>query len=160
MPASPLSPDSAAKARADALRLLKFRPRSEAELRERLGRKGFSAEVVDPLMENLRRARLIDDARFARYYVTQKLGSKPSGRRALLADLKARGIEPGLASQAVEDGTEGVDELETARRLAQARMNRLRGLEPEAVQRRLFGFLSRRGFSADAVYRAVREAAG
>ena len=152
-----MSEESFSKARACALRLLKVRPRTEAELRQRLMAKGFGAAVQENLLEEFRRKGLMDDAKFAQYYVNQAVFSKPMGRRALLHGLKARGVSEEMASEAVALGTKDQDELETARQLAAGRFSRLRGLAAPVVQRRLFGFLSRRGFSSDVVYKVVRE---
>ena len=145
------------EARAHGIRLLKFRPRSEAELRQRLLRKGFSQAVVDSLVEEFGRKGFLNDAKFAQYFATQQMMVKPSGRRALLMGLKAKGVDPQLATQAVEAASGGRDELEVAREVASARFSHLQGVTPEAAKRRLFGFLSRRGFSSDVIYKVVRE---
>ncbi len=56
------------RARADALRLLKLRPRSERELKQRLGLKGFTPPVIDAVLKELREKGLVDDALFARFF--------------------------------------------------------------------------------------------
>lgn len=143
-------------ARAQALRLLKFRPRTEAELRDRLIRKGCRAEEIEAVLAEFRRNGWVDDAKFARLFVAQKALSKPLGRRMLLSKLQEKGIAPELAQAAVSaDG--GPDEFETARRLATQRVERMKDLDRAAVDRRLFGFLSRRGFSSGVIYKVIRE---
>ncbi len=146
-----------ARARAQALLLLKFRPRSEAELRKRLLMKGFSAETAELLLADFKAKGLVDDAKFARYFAARQTALKPSGRRGLLAELESKGIAPEVAATAVEEAAEGVSELEMAKAVAAKRLPSLKGLEKEAAKRRLFGFLSRRGFSSDVIYRVVRE---
>lgn len=145
------------KARAQAIRLLKFRPRSEAELKQRLVRKGVPEPEALSLVQEFKQKGFVDDAKLARYLVTQQMLAKPVGRRMLLSRLKSRGVDAGLAQKAVEQGTEGRDELELARQTALSRFERLRDLPRETADRRLFGFLSRRGFSTDIVYKVVRE---
>jgi len=140
-----------------ALRLLKFRPRSEAELRQRLSRKGISSVTVEFLISECKRKGLIDDEKFARYLATQKMMVKPVGRRMLVHELKSKGINPLLVEQAVQEATEGKQELDVARELARGRILKLAELKPEVARRRLFGFLSRRGFSSEVVYQVVRE---
>ena len=155
--ASSDSGESLEKARAHGLLLLKFRPRSEAEFRSRLSQRGYSPATVEALVEEFKRKDLIDDAKFARYFATQRMTARPSGRRALMSDLKAKGLDPDLATKAVEEATEGRGDLEVARELAKRRLPILKSLDRAAIQRRLFGYLSRRGFSSDVVYRVVRE---
>ena len=145
------------RARTSALRLLKVRPRSESELRQRLTRKGFSPATVDGIIEEFKRKGLLDDAKVARFLAVQTLTMKPLGKRGLEHTLKSKGIPPDLVSQAVEEATAGTDQFQTARDLAQQRMSALKGLDRSAVERRLFGFLSRRGFSSDLIYKVVRE---
>lgn len=149
-----------AKARLAALRLLKVRPRSEAELRRRLADKGFGAGVVDGLVAELKSKKLLNDAQFAQYFVTDRMNMKPMGRRALLMELKAKGVEASVATQAVETASEGRSEFETALETARSRASQLKGLAPDAAKRRLFGFLNRRGFSADVIYKVVKEVTG
>lgn len=151
--------DPLEKARASALLLLKFRPRSEAELTARLARKGFDRSAIERVIAQLKRSGLLDDAKFARYLATQQMLNRPVGKRALADSLRAKGIDPATAASAIAQATEGVDELKTARQLAQERLSKMPGLSSDVLRRRLFGFLSRRGFSSEVVYRVVREAA-
>ncbi len=148
---------SPGKARSHALRLLKFRPRSEGELRLRLTRKGFSQEIAEAVLAELKRTGLVDDRRFASYFVSQAISSKPVGRRALTHRLRALGVGSELAAQAVEQGTAGQDELQLARAVASKRLPWMTGLRPDALRRRLFGYLNRRGFSGEVVHQVVRE---
>ena len=149
--------ESVPEARSAALRLIKFRPRSEHELRGRLAEKGFSDAAVRTVVEDLRKTGLVGDARFARYFAVQQCSAKPVGRRLLLSRLRSKGIDAGLAEEAVQQATEGKDELERAREAASRRAPALEGLPREAAQRRLFGYLSRRGFSSEVVYKVVKE---
>lgn len=149
--------ESVSEARTAALRLLKFRPRSEAELKGRLEEKGFAEPAVLQVIADLRRSGLVGDARFARYFAGQQAASKPVGRRLLLDRLRVKGIDPKLAEEAVQEATAGKDELERAREAASKRAPALGKLPREAARRRLFGFLSRRGFSSDVVYKVVKE---
>jgi len=145
------------QARAQALLLLKIRPRSQQELKHRLTRKGFGAEVVEELLGEFGRRGLVDDAKFARFFATQKMMEKPMGRRAILSDLKAKGIDADLASQAAQDAAGGKDEFEIAREVGLERLAQMKGLPRATVERRLFGFLGRRGFSSEVIYRVLRE---
>ena len=155
----PLSPASSPieKARVQALRLLKFRSRSEAELRIRLGHSGFSSSVVEELLTEFKEKKLLDDAKFAQLFATYRLEAKPMGRRGLLESLRLKGVSGNQATQAVEQAFEEKTELEMAREAASTRVSHMKGLSPQVVQRRLFGFLGRRGFSTDVIYRVVRE---
>ena len=137
--------------------MLKFRPRSETELKQRLAQKGFGPAAVEPLVSDLKRKGLLDDARFARLFAAQQMQVRPAGRRMLLARLRAKGISTDLASEAVAAEASGEGELELARRLAAKRAPALQDIPRVAAQRRLFGYLSRRGFSSDVIHQVMKE---
>ena len=61
--------DERHQAQEAALRLLAYRPRSEAELRHRLARRGLASGVVEETVARLREQGLLDDAAFARFWV-------------------------------------------------------------------------------------------
>ena len=56
-----------------ALRFLSYRPRSEQEVRRRLGRQAWPAEVIEAVVARLRAVGLLDDAAFARLWVELSL---------------------------------------------------------------------------------------
>lgn len=152
-------PASVSRARAAADRLLKFRPRSEKELRQRLGAKGFSEPIVDALVQELTRRGLLNDPKFAQVLATSRLLSRPTGLRAVREELQRKGVDADVAEAALRKAAVGYDELAAARDLAARRRAQMRGVPPAALQRRLFGLLQRRGFSSDIVYKVIREIA-
>ncbi|MBI3615220.1 MAG: regulatory protein RecX [Candidatus Omnitrophica bacterium] len=156
----PETVSSLERARAQALLLLKFRPRSESELRRRLTSKRVDPAVLDSLLVELKKKDLVNDEKFARYFAGERMASKPMSRRALVMDLKAKGVSSDVALQAVGQSVGEQDEFQTARELALRRVAHLKGVGKEALQRRLAGFLARRGFSSEVVYKVVREVGG
>ena len=147
-------------ARQYGLTLLKVRPRSEREFRDRLSRKGFPADLIQTVVESFKQQGLLDDQKFSRYFAQGQLAVRVVGRERLLQQLEAKGISKETAVAAVAQATEGVAELDLARQLAKNRLGALKGLSQPAVQRRLSGFLSRRGFSEEMVTRVIQEVVG
>lgn len=135
-----------------ALRLLSYRSRSEAELRDRLCRRGTPPALVVETLSRLRQRGLVDDAAFARAWVDGRQRSGPRGKRLLARELRAKGVAQATARAALE----GVDEDEAAVRAATRRAQALRGLPYGDFQRRLGGFLRRRGFGYETAQVAVR----
>jgi regulatory protein len=136
-----------------ALRLLAYRPRSEAELRSRLARRGLPPGVIQETMERLREQGLLDDDAFARYWVDARQQSSPRGRRLLRRELLAKGIAVETARQAVAT----VEEEEIARRAAEKKAHSLRNLDYATFRRRLGQFLLRRGFPYETARVLVEE---
>jgi regulatory protein len=125
-----------------ALRLLAYRPRSEAEIRQRLARRGMPPQVIQETIARLREQGLLSDATFARFWVETREQSSPRGRRLLWQELSAKGIEREVARQAIAP----VAEEDAALRAAQKKAHHLQGQDYTIFRRRLGDFLLRRGF--------------
>jgi regulatory protein len=138
-----------------ALRLLGVRWRSRAELQQRLRLAGFAPEEIDEAIQDLDRAGLVDDARFARAVVADRAGRRLAGDREIRTTLRQRGIAEDTAAAAM--ATAG-DESERALDLARKQAARLGGLDPAAAFRRLHGLLLRRGFGPGVARDACRAA--
>ena len=60
-----------------AFRYLSYRPRSEAELRERLKRRGFEADSMEAVLTRLREQGLVDDLAFAQFWKDNRETFRP-----------------------------------------------------------------------------------
>lgn len=149
-----LASEQLARATSAALNYLAWRPRSEGEIRQRLRRSDTSGDVIDQVIEKLRDWRYIDDEDFARRWIENRAAHRPRGARVLTQELRAKGIDPELASTTVDEAD--IDEAADALALARKRAGQLSDLEPEARERRLTGFLARRGYGFD-IIRSVLE---
>ena len=148
------------RARAYLIKLFKHRPRSRYEALTRLQQKGFSREVIESVLEQAERARILDDAKFAQLWVEDRLSRRPRSRRLLERELRAKGIAPEHIQRAIARAE--LDEEAIARKLITERLPRLRSLDEQTRLRRLAGFLRRRGFSKQTISRVLkaREGAG
>lgn len=134
-----------------ALRLLAARPRSEAELRERLTRRGLPPDVIRHTLERLRDYGYVNDVEFARFWVASRSGATPRGRYVVRRELRAKGVAQDTAAEAMA----ALAEEDAARRAALKKARGLHGLDYQAFRTRLAGYLVRRGFSYDVVRRTV-----
>ncbi len=120
-----------------ALRALRFRDRSTAELAARLERSGVGAAEREQALATLERIGYVDDERFARTRAEQ-LAARGSGDALIRHDLEGRGIAP----EHVESALEGLEpERERAARLVEHR-----GRSVKTAR-----YLASRGFGADAL---------
>jgi len=145
--------DTAERAAERALDLLSYRPRSEAEIRERLTER-YDPETAGEVLERLRRSGLVDDREFARYWVQNRLEHNPRGAVALRQELYQKGVD----ESAIEEALAEYDEEEAATRAAETARRKLRGLPPDVFRRRLTDYLLRRGFSYGVVRAVVQQA--
>lgn len=138
------------KALEASLRLLKFRPRSEYELRSRLSRK-FPKELVEKALAALRERGLIDDRLFARYWVENRREFKPSGFKKLLYELRSKGV----SLETIKEVLESLDFEEEAYRAALRKAQRWRTLDELSFKKKMADFLSRQGFSFEIIEKVV-----
>jgi regulatory protein len=138
-----------------ALHFLGYRARSRSEVRERLRRYGYGEETVRAVIGRLEELGYLDDEEFARTVVREK--ARRYGPRRVSADLRRSGVDTELAQGIVEEEFAERSEVEAARSAAARRYNR-RGSDAEA--RRVYGFLMRRGYSADVCAEVAREYRG
>ena len=140
-----------------AVKLLAAKPRSVAELRERLlQKKGIDAEIVETVIARLQEYGYLDDERFAFSYASYKVKQRPVGRRRLERDLKFKKVESGVANEALElvyteTPEERLIDQAIAKRL------RIRGKpKNRAEAKSLFDHLLRQGFEFDLVSEKIR----
>jgi regulatory protein len=148
--------DEAELAREICLRQLAVRPRTRAELAKALHRKEISDEVIAEVLDRYDEVGIIDDAAFARAWVSSRHHGRGLARRALADELRRRGVAAEVASEALETVDED-DEAATARSLVDRKLRTATGT-PEAVFRRLVGMLARKGYPAGVAIRAVKDA--
>ena len=139
-----------------AFRLLKFRPRSEYELRQRLKRRGFPESIVKETLLFLKAKGLVDDLEFARIWVESRI-KKPLGINRLKQELRIKGIDKELIEQVVEGVGSKYSEEEIINDLVHRRWEKLKHIQPQKAKRRLFLYLLRRGFSLDKVQEAINQ---
>jgi regulatory protein len=135
-----------------ALDLLGYRARSEAEIRDRLGRYGYAPETIGAVVVRLEELGYLDDAEFARLKARQK--ARRYGPRRVSVELRRSGVGEELAREVVEEEFAGRSEVGEARMAAARRYN---GRGSDAEARRVYGFLVRRGYSAEVCAQVARE---
>ncbi|WP_328338864.1 regulatory protein RecX [Micromonospora sp. NBC_00421] len=148
--------DEGELAREICLRQLAVRPRTRAELAGALAKKGISDEVSAQVLDRYDEVGIIDDAAFARAWVSSRHNGRGLARRALANELRQRGVDGEVASEALGELDEET-EAATARALVDRKLRTARG-EPDAVFRRLVGMLARKGYPPGVAIRAVKDA--
>ena len=139
------------------MKLLAAKPRSVAELRERLLQgKNTNGEVVETIIARLREYGYLDDERFAFSYASYKVKQRPVGRRRLERDLKFKKIDSGVADKALEIVFTETPEEQLIDQAIAKRL-RLRGKPKNRLEaKKLFDHLLRQGFEFDLVSDKVR----
>ena len=126
-----------------AIRYLAYRPRSEAEIRERLQRRGFDSDCTEKTLARLKEQGLVDDTAFARFWKDNRQAFSPRSRRLTKLELQRKGLTGDIIEQVVGE----LDDSDSAYRAALNRLRRLPATDYQTFRRRLGEYLGRRGFS-------------
>lgn len=132
---------------------LKFRLRTEREMRDYLIRKKAQADLIEKIIKKLKESKFIDDKEFIKWWVDQRSSFKPKGSFVLKQELLRKGIEKDLIdnyfNSAEDDNEEGlaVKALEKKK----ASLGRFKG---KVRYQKAVNFLLRRGFSFDVAKKA------
>jgi regulatory protein len=137
-----------------ALHFLSFRPRSSAEVRQNLLKRGISEPLAEETVNRLKEAGLVNDEAFARAWVENRNTFRPSGISALRLELRRKGLSDEIVQSVMETQ---VNEENLAFVAARKYARRLMGLERPEFRQKLGGFLTRRGFSYNVVAPVVSE---
>lgn len=152
--------EAVAAAVAFLLRSTKARPQTAAELRGKLADRSYPTAVIDAAIERVTELGAIDDAAFARAWVADRGLVRGYSAARLRQELRRRQVPAPLIDDALAQ-LDDRDDLAVATELARARAQRLPAtLEPDAVARRLLGFLARRGYSEALARRVAIEVSG
>jgi regulatory protein len=124
-------------------------------VRTYLGRHGHGETEVQALLGELQAKGLVDDRRYAEWFVQARRGRRPAGTARIVRELTGRGVPRPMAENAVRAQDTGAEaELQRALAAAGPRFASVARLGRERGLRRLHAFLVRRGFGAGVARRA------
>jgi regulatory protein len=125
-----------------ALRYLGYRLRSEAELRQRLHRRGFNGDNVAAAIARLKEQGLVNDLAFAEFWKDNRQSFSPRSRWLTRQELRQKGVDDDVIEQVIA----GVVDEDSAYRAALSRARSLPHSDYQSFRRRLGEYLRRRGF--------------
>ena len=159
--AAPAAPSKdVAKAVAFGLRSTQNRPQTVAEMEAKLRGRYEDEDVVTAAVEQLKGAGALDDAAFARIWVDDRGHQRGYGTARLRQELRRRLVPEEIAEEALASLDER-DDLATATELARKRSRTFSPkLEPDAVARRLQGYLERRGYTSGLANKVAIDVSG
>lgn len=135
-----------------AVKLLAAKPRSVAELRERLMEKSWTnLEIVNAVIAKLEEYKYLDDRQYATDLASSKLRQKPQGKRKLQQTMSRKKLSRENVDNAIKTAFEKHPENELIDRAIEKRL-RLRG-KPETREdtKKFVDHLMRQGFGFDLI---------
>jgi regulatory protein len=134
------------------LKYLGYRERSEYEICQFLKIHNYTEDIILSVIERLHQNGLVDDTRFARVWTENRSEFRPRSRRALQIELRQKGV----SSEIISETLNNLDDEEMAYRAARKHAKWNQQLDRAEFQRKLSGFLTRRGFSYSVITPVVR----
>ena len=144
------------RAKSEAYRLLTYRPRSCAELRQKLQAKTFNDAVIDAVLEFLAQLGYVNDSLFAEQFASSRIRLCGWGKRRIGRELGNKGIERQVINETLSRIFEHDTEIVTAKKAAERKLASMKSVDRKTRYRRLAGFLERRGFSFDVIRAILR----
>jgi len=143
-------------ARNKVYRLLKFRPRSVAEVRAKLIEKKFAQNIVEETIDYFKEYGFLDDKSFARGWIRSRL-NRPFGTKRIHYELIQKGVDRDIIKEELDEALCQYCENDIVFDLAKRRMEKYRHLEIQKAKQRLIGYLNRRGFNQQAIIKAIKK---
>jgi len=138
-----------------ALKLLARRELSEAQVRQRLARKGFEGDAVDEAIAKLKAERAIDDARVAEAIARTETAVKRRGKLRVRRRIESAGISSAEARRAVNEAFGDIDADALLEAALAKRLRATASIKDDREFQRLYRYLIGQGFESDQVIRIL-----
>ncbi len=135
------------------LLFVSLRPRSEKEVNDWMARKKVADDLKSTLVEKLKHLDLLDDEKFARWWIEQRLAFKNKSIKDLYYELAGKGIGKEIINKVLNSAE--IDEEKSARILLDKKGYRWRGLGKLERRKRISKFLARKGFKWDVIKKVI-----
>lgn len=135
------------------VRFASVRPRSEREINDWLKRKKVHESMFEGLFDRLKRLELIDDNKFALWWVEQRTTFRPRGKKALEMELRQKGIDREIIKEVLSGSP--IDEEKMARGLLEKYGYKWRSLSGRPAKEKKMRFLASKGFGWDMIKKLI-----
>ncbi len=137
------------------LRFAMTRPRSEKEVKDWFKRKKVPDQIHAELKKKLTKLELLNDSKFAIWWVGQRQQFRPKAKRILQQELLMKGITKDIISEVLVNTS--IDEYKIAQKDLAKRAYKWKNLEGREKKQKMSEYLLRKGFGWDLVKNAVAD---
>ena len=136
-----------------AFRYLGRRQHSTSELRIKLKQKRYETELINEVLDDLKKKNFLDDTKFAEMFVEEKMKLKLWGEQKLRSELVKRGIKSEIITDVLANKISEEEKLNNAMIIASKKYDTLknRSVDKDVIKRKLFTFLNSRGYNYDVI---------
>ena len=137
------------------LRYATLRPRSEMEFKNWLRKHKVHTTIHKRLFNRLKRLELLDDTKFAKWWVGQRLQFKFKSKKELEYELKNKGIDRYIIEDTLSEVN--IDEEKFAKGLLEKRKYRWEKLPKLVAKKKMTEFLGRKGFDWEIIKKVTKD---
>ncbi len=139
-------------------KLLRFgmmRPRSEKEYKDWFRKYKVHESLHEELFAKLKRLELLDDEKFAKWWISQRNEFKPRSKSALQFELMQKGIAKDLIKDALSEIQ--IDEVALALEVVQKKRRVWENREPKEAKKKIQMILAAKGFGWDIAKKVIQK---
>ncbi|MFV1916948.1 MAG: RecX family transcriptional regulator [Patescibacteria group bacterium] len=137
------------------LRFATLRPRSEKEIYDWFRKHKVHKSLHKGLLKKLKRLDLIDDSKFAKWWVEQRVNFRPKAKRILSQELRLKGIDRNTIEDVLAEVK--IDEGKIAKGLLEKKKYRWEKLPKLEARKKMSEFLGRKGFGWEVIKKVTKE---
>jgi regulatory protein len=140
-----------------ALKALSRRPYSTAELEKKLLDYSGDASALPVILRRLTANGYLNDKAYIEAFAHSRRGRKFQGRSRIENELRGKGLDPKLIREVLDKAYSESDDSELLKRALEKKLRSLSAPISAKKIARLYNYLFRQGFQAEAIYRELHE---
>lgn len=140
---------------ARSLRYLSFRPRSEKELSDFLNKKNLKPQIIQAVIERLKKEKLLGDEDFVKWWIEQRQEFKHKSKFFIKQELLQKGVDKTIIEKHLQESAE--DDSVAARVLFNKALRRFEGLPEIEFKKKMTEYLYRRGHQFSVINELIKE---
>ncbi|MEK7169076.1 MAG: RecX family transcriptional regulator [Patescibacteria group bacterium] len=126
------------------LRFVMTRPRSLKEVKDYFRRKEVDISLHQNILDRLTKLELLDDQKFAKWWVEQRLEFKSKSKKDITYELRQKGVDSNTIKNVLDDS--GIDEIKIANDLIAKKSYKWQKYEDKVRKQKITQYLAGKGF--------------
>lgn len=126
-----------------------IRPRSEREIKDYYRRKKTPESIQEELINRLKKLELLNDIKFAQWWVRQRLEFKNKSKKDITFELRQKGIDSNTIKNILDDSQ--IDEVKIATELITKKLYKWQKYNEKEKKQKISQYLAGKGFGWNVV---------
>jgi regulatory protein len=136
------------------LRFVMTRPRSLKEVKDYFRRKEIDNSLHQNILDRLTKLELLDDQKFAKWWVEQRLEFKSKSKKDITFELRQKGIDTNIIKNILDDLE--IDEVQIAKKLIEKKLYKWQKYDEKIQKQKITQYLAGKGFGWDVIEKIIK----